>query len=413
MSTVRVHDTQQAAGFWARNRNVIFLMIAQACFLSCSMTMVTFAGLAGEVLATNKALATLPMSLSIVSTAVSTGPMSMLMQWRSRRFGFRLGALVGILAASIAAYGVYSGSFLALCIGTVSIGPFQASAQYYRFAAAESVVPSRAPRAISLVLVGGLLGALLAPSLTRWFNEVFLPVNMMGAFVFAGVVVAFILLPTTLMRPLEKPFVAEGEMEAEPDVGRPIREIARNPAFIVAVLNGALGYAMMSFVMTATPLAMKACGLIGQSIDVIQGHVIAMFLPSLFTGSLIQRIGLLPVMLMGHACFAVAFITALSGIEIGHFSLALIALGVGWNFCFVGGTTLLTRVHTDAEKGRVQGLNEFLVFGTTAAASLSAGVILQAFGWRLVNQSAFVMLVIAAGATIIWGLSTARKPVAH
>mgnify|MGYP003650531285 CR=1 FL=1 len=146
--------------FWSRNRNVMLLMFAQACFLSCSMTVVTFAGLTGELLATNKALATLPMSLSIVSTAVSTGPMSMLMQWRSRRFGFRLGAFVGIIAAAIAAYGVYTGSFLALCVGTACFGPFQASAQYYRFAAAESVSASGAPRAISLVLIGGLLGAL-------------------------------------------------------------------------------------------------------------------------------------------------------------------------------------------------------------------------------------------------------------
>ena len=290
--------------FWSRNRNVMLLMFAQACFLSCSMTVVTFAGLTGELLATNKALATLPMSLSIVSTAVSTGPMSMLMQWRSRRFGFRLGAFVGIIAAAIAAYGVYTGSFLALCVGTACFGPFQASAQYYRFAAAESVSASGAPRAISLVLIGGLLGALVAPGFTRSFNDLFMPYNMMGAFVFAGCVSAFVLLPVALLRPLEKPLASDGAEEVKPQsaVARPLAEIARNPAFIVAVLNGALGYAMMSFVMTATPLAMKACGLMGQSIDVIQGHVIAMFLPSLFTGSLIQRFGLLPVLLMGHAC---------------------------------------------------------------------------------------------------------------
>jgi hypothetical protein len=397
--------------FWAKYRNVLVLMIAQACYLSCSMTLVTFSGLAGEVLATNKAFATLPMSLTIVSTALSTGPMSMLMQWRSRRFGFRLGAVAGVIAAAVAAYGVYSGSFLPLCIGAAGFGPFQSSAQYYRFAAAESVEASGAPRAISLVLIGGLLGALLAPGLTRWFNEVFLPVSMLGAFVFTGVVAAFVLVPVALFRPLEKGFHAGADTDT-PDAGRPLSVIARTPGFLVAVLNGALGFAMMSFVMTATPLAMKACGLVNESLGVIQGHVIAMFLPSLFTGSLIQRFGVLPVLLMGHAFFALAFITALSGIEILNFSVALIALGLGWNFCFVGGSTLLTRVHTDAEKGRVQGLNEFLVFGTTAAASLSAGVILQHFGWRLVNQSAFVMLVLAAGVTIVWGLTAARKPAA-
>lgn len=397
--------------FWAKYRNVLVLMIAQACYLSCSMTLVTFSGLAGEVLATNKAFATLPMSLTIVSTALSTGPMSMLMQWQSRRFGFRLGAVLGVLAAGVAAYGVYSGSFLLLCIGAFAFGPFQSSAQYYRFAAAESVEAPDAPRAISLVLIGGLLGALIAPSLTRWFNEAFLPVSMLGAFVFTGVISAFVLVPVALFRPLEKSFMPGSEGEA-PEEARPLGVIMRTPGFIVAVLNGALGYAMMSFVMTATPLAMKACGLMNESLGVIQGHVIAMFLPSLFTGSLIKRMGILPVLLLGHAFFALAFITALAGIEIMNFSVALIALGLGWNFCFVGGSTLLTRVHTDAEKGRVQGLNEFLVFGTTAAASLSAGVILQHFGWRLVNQSAFVMLVIAAGVTILWGLTATRKTAA-
>ncbi len=400
-----------AGSFWQANRNVIVLMIAQACYLACSMTVVTYAGLAGQTLAADKALATLPVSLTILATALSTGPMSILMQRTSRRFGFRVGALSGLLGAAVAAYSVYSGSFLALCIGTAAFGPFQASAQYFRFAAAESVPASKAPRAISLVLIGGLLGALVTPSLTRAFNEAFLPVNMMGVFVFTGVMAAIVLIPTALLRPLDKPF--ETEVGANEDnEGRPLRVIFRDPAFIVAVLNGALGYAMMSFVMTATPLAMKVCGLLDQSLDVIQGHVIAMFLPSLFSGSLIQRFGVLPILLTGHAFFAVAFITALSGVEIAQFSVALLALGVGWNLCFVGGTTLLTRVHTEAEKGRVQGLNEFLVFGTTAVASLSAGVILNQFGWRIVNQSAFVMLTIAAGATIIWGILARNKPVA-
>ena len=398
--------------FWAKNRNVFVLMIAQACYLSCSMTLVTFAGLAGEVLATNKAFATLPLSLVVLATALSTGPMSMLMQRRSRRFGFRLGAISGVAAALVAAYGVYSANFVLLCLGALLFGPFQSSAQYYRFAAAESVESSGAARAISLVLVGGLIGALVAPSLTRWFNEVFLPFNFLGAFIFTGIVSSLVLIPAALFRPLEKPFVAGADAEPE-DEGRPLSVILRTPTFVVAVLNAALGFAMMSFVMTATPLAMKACGLLGQSPTVIQGHVIAMFLPSLFTGSLIQRFGILPILLLGHACFALAFLTALSGIEIMNFSVALIALGLGWNFCFVGGSTLLTKVHTEAEKGRVQGLNEFIVFATTATASLSAGVILEHFGWRLVNQSAFVMLVIAAGVTILWGLAGLRKPAAQ
>lgn len=408
----RIIDEQgSAVSFWQANRNVFALMIAQACYLACSMSVVTYAGLAGQALAADKALSTLPVSLTILATALSTGPMSILMQRTSRRFGFRVGALSGLGGAMIAAYSIYAGNFLALCIGTAAFGPFQASAQYYRFAAAEGVHSSQAPRAISLVLVGGLLGALVTPSLSRMFSDVFQPLSMMGVFVFTGVMASVVLVPTALLRPLDKPFET-GRKATDEDAGRSLKIIIKEPAFIVAVLNGALGYAMMSFVMTATPLAMKVCGLLDQSLDVIQGHVIAMFLPSLFAGSLIQRFGVLPVLLVGHSFFAAAFITALSGVEIGQFSVALIALGVGWNLCFVGGTTLLTRVHTDVEKGRVQGLNEFLVFGTTAIASLSAGFILDQFGWRIVNQSAFVMLGIAAGATIIWGIMAREKPVA-
>ncbi len=411
MSGAPGDQRKDANSFWQTHRNVIVLMIAQACYLACSMTVVTYAGLAGQALAVDKALSTLPVSLTILATALSTGPMSILMQRTSRRFGFRVGAVSGLAGAMIAAYSVYSGNFLALCLGTAAFGPFQASAQYFRFAAAESVHPSKAPRAISLVLIGGLLGALITPSLTRIFNEAFLPVNMMGVFIFTGVMAAIVLIPTALLRPLDKPLETEEKTSGE-GTGRPLKVIFKDPAFIVAVLNGALGYAMMSFVMTATPLAMKVCGLLEQSLDVIQGHVIAMFLPSLFSGALIQRFGVLPVLLAGHAFFAIAFITALSGVEIAQFSISLVALGIGWNLCFVGGTTLLTRVHTDAEKGRIQGLNEFLVFGTTAVASLSAGVILDQFGWRIVNQSAFVMLTIAAGVTIMWGILARQKAAA-
>lgn len=405
-------DRQDIGKFLKRNRNVMALMLAQAAYLACSMTVVTFGGLAGAVLAENKAWATLPMSLTIISTALSTGLMSLLMQRTSRRFGFCFGSVIGIGAALIAAYGLYSGSFVLLCVGTFCFGPFQASAQYYRFAAAESVPAADAPKAISMVLIGGLLGALVTPWLSGWFNDLFMPFDMLGVFIFVAVSSAFVLLPVAILRPLEKPVALE--QAALDAAARPMSQIMRDPRFAVAVANGALGYAMMSFVMTATPLAMKFCGLGSASPLVIQGHVIAMFLPSLFTGVLVARLGIFAVLVMGHAAFAVAFLTALSGVAIGQFSIALIALGLGWNFCFVGATTLLTRVHSEAEKGRVQGINEFLVFGTTAAASLSAGFILSRFGWQIVNQSAFVMLAIVVAVTLFWrlmgGVRTAQAP---
>ncbi|NVJ96611.1 MAG: MFS transporter [Alphaproteobacteria bacterium] len=387
----------------ANYRNVMLLMAAQACFLATSMTIVTFAGLAGIATSPDPKFATLPVTLSIVSTALTTAPMSMIMQRTSRRFGFRLGAAFGVIAALVLSYAVYSGSFILLCAGALLIGPFQSSAQYYRFAAAESVHPAFSPRAISLVLIGGLIASFFIPPLWRYFGALFADVDYLGAFIFAAIIVACVFVPVGFLRPLNQSFQTDDQPD-EPTTVRPLSAIVRQSGFVVAVVNAALGYAMMSFVMTATPLAMEICEIGSASADVIQKHVIAMFLPSLFSGYLIQRFGVFPILMAGHAAFAVAFMTALSGIEVMHFSVALIALGLGWNFCFVGGTTLLTRVHTLEEKGRVQGLNEFLVFSTTGVASFAAGLILNLYGWQTVNRLAFIMLVIAAGVTLVWGL---------
>lgn len=221
-------------------------------------------------------------------------------------------------------------------------------------------------------------------------------------------------MPLSFLRPaVQKISVKSSPRGVTGMEARPLGEIVRTPRFIIAALNASLGYAMMAFVMTATPLAVQSCGF-GSDISsrVIQGHVIAMFLPSLFTGHLIGRFGIIPILLTGHALFAIAFVTALSGIEIWHFSVALVALGVGWNFCFVGGSTLLTQAHSDSEKGKAQGLNEFIVFGLSATASFAAGVILSRYGWGTVNQAAFVMLVVAAGATSLWGIIELNRRVA-
>jgi MFS family permease len=384
-------------------RNVYLLMLAQAFFLACSMTLVTFAGLSGKLLANDPAYATVAMSLAVLATALSTAPMSMLMQRTSRRFGFRLGALFGVIGGLTCAGSLYIGSFYMLCVGTLLMGPFQASAQYFRFAAAESVDTARAPRAISLVLIGGLIAALFAPMIVSTFNDIFDARTYLGAFLFVAVAAALMFLPLGFLKHIDGATSAEDV--ADTAAVRPLGVIVRSPTFIVAVLNAALGYAMMTFVMTATPLAVEACGIgVDTGAGIIQKHVIAMFLPSLFTGHLIARFGLVPILLTGHLLFAVAFVTALSGIQVWQFSVALIALGVGWNFCFIGGTSLLTQAHTDAEKGKVQGLNEFLVFGSAASASFAAGIILAKFGWTTVNQAAFAMLVIATGATLFWAL---------
>ncbi|WP_262694768.1 MFS transporter [Kordiimonas aquimaris] len=391
--------------------NVFLLMASQACFLAYSLTMITFAGLSGKLIAADPALATLPISLSLITTALATGPISLLMQKYGRKRVFLTGATSGVAGGAIAAFGLYIGSFPLFCFASLFIGSFQASAQYYRFAAGESVDTPKAPRAISLVLAGGLFAAVLTPVGNGFFNTLLAPHTFVGAFIFTAFVATLALLPLLFLKPIghgvnvgtdakDNNDGPEGE-EAQ----RPMTQIIKQPAFLVAAINGALGYAMMTFVMTATPLAMQICGFTaGVSANVITAHAMAMFFPSFFTGSLITRFGILPILLLGQSMFAVAFMTALSGITIGDFSIALIALGLGWNFCFIGGTTLLTRVHRASEKGRVQGLNEMLVFGSSAASSLAAGIILRYFGWQIVNQAAFVMLVIAATVTILWAV---------
>jgi MFS family permease len=397
---------------------VFLLMFAQACFLAYSMTMIAFSGLAGKMIAADPSLATVPVSLTLIVTALSTGPLSGLMQRFSRRTIFLSGAFSGVLGALLAAFAVYIQNFYLFCFATILIGPFQASAQYYRFAAGESVSAKKAPHAISLVLLGGLFAALVTPIGNGFLNEYFAPHTFVGAFLFSAsmallVFVPLILLPRDKAQNQGRSRAAEKTLVTPQETPRPFGVIARQPSFIVAVVNGALGYAMMTFVMTATPLAMAVCGFSPDtSSKVIATHVVAMFLPSLFTGMIIVRIGVLPVLLAGQTLFAAAFLTANSGIMLWDFSVALIALGVGWNFCFVGGTSLLTRMHSEVEKGRVQGVNEMLVFGSSAAASLAAGAIQAMFGWNIVNRAAFVILAIAAVITILWAVRGKTKSAA-
>ena len=390
--------------------NVYLLMASQAGFSATSMTFIAFAGVAGRQIATDPAFATLPLSLTMIVVALSTGPLSGLMQKYTRRRMFLLSALSGFIGALIAALGLYLEDFILFCAATLFIGPFQASAQYYRFAAVESVSSAKSPRAISLVLLGGVFAALLAPFGSDFFVATILPYTFVGAFIFTACVSLFVMVPLLFLKAsnIELPEQQQENANAVTieTPARALREIIKLPAFVAAVVNGALGYAMMAFVMTATPIFMvDFCGFpTSTSTWIISAHVIAMFLPSLFTGDLIIKFGVVPILLLGHAFFAAAFLAALSGIQVGNFSLALIALGLGWNFCYIGGTTLLTRVYRPSERGRVQGLNEILVFGSSAFASLAAGVILQYFGWAVVNQAAFVMLVIAASITIFWAI---------
>lgn len=392
------------------NKNIILLFISQFIALTAVIGVINFAPLVGDMLGDNPALATLPITLTIAGTALSTGMMSLFMDRFGRRMGFRLGATFGLLGMMIAAAAIYVQSFILFCVGALVFGVFQGSTQYLRFAAAESVHADDAPKAISYVLIGSVFGALLWPVISNFFSslEILGSSSFIGIFIYAGLATLLIQIPFAFMgsthryadeQDAQAKATAEGEANTElPDRTqvRPLGDILMQKALWVAVINGAFGYAMMSFVMTATPLAMKVCGFAPSvSSQVISLHVIGMYLPGLITGTLIQRFGILNVLTAGHLIFALAFIVSLMGIEEWHFTLALILLGVGWNFCFIGGSSLLTRTYTDHERGKVQAVNETAVVSFMALASLGAGFILTVFGWQTVNQIAFVMLLVA------------------
>lgn len=389
------------------NFNVYLLALAQACMLSTTMTVVTYAGLAGKILAPSPALATLPISLTILATAVTTGMISGFMGRYSRKAGFFLGIAFGITGALIAFAAIWLSLFWLLCLGVAFIGIFSASGQYYRFAAIESMPENESGKAVSTVMLGGLLAAVIAPSITGIFMEIFQPNIYMGSFLFIAFIILCALLPISR---LELSATAVNEEKIITDTPRPLSKVVRQKVFLAAVLNSAAGFAIMSFVMSATPLAMEICGF-GPDVSkyVIQGHVIAMFLPSLFTGYLIDRIGVVKILLSGHVLLAIALVIAYLGIEIENFSVALVFIGIGWNFCFIGGTSLLVRSYRSSEKSKVQGLNETLVYICQGTASLSAGAVLYYLGWVSLIQIAIVMLAVTSIFTILYAFSPQRE----
>jgi MFS family permease len=384
-------------------RNVLILALCQGLYISASSTQAALSGLVGASLAPDKLLATLPFSLITLMTASTTIPASFLMARVGRRAGFMTGALLGGTGGLISTVAIFQQSFVAFCLGNALMGCFQATAQYYRFAAADAAEPAFKSRAVSWVLAGGVAAAVLGPSLASYAKDVFAPVLFAGAYValaaLAGVsivLLSFLAIPT--------PSLVHGERG-----GRPLGQIARQPAFIAALANGVLGYATMVFVMTATPLAAVACGHSSDdAISIIAMHIVGMFAPSFVTGSLIARYGIPPVMLAGAGLLLASAAVALSGTALYDFWIALALIGVGWNFMFVGATTLLTTVYRPEERAKVQATNEFLTFGTVAIASFSSGGVLAGAGWNAVNYTILPLLLIAASATG-WYISVSRR----
>lgn len=386
-------------------KNVAVLAACQALLLTNNSTAIAMSGLAGWALASNKALATLPVTAWVVGGALSTFPMSLLMKRYGRRAGFTVGALIGMVGAALCSYALYLANFWLLCLGSMVFGVYNAAAQYYRFAAADAARAEFRAQAISLVLAGGLLGGLVGPELSKFTIDV-LATRYLGAYLS---LIGFLALAVGVIQLLDIPSPASDDRRA---AARPLREIMAQPVFIVAVLGAAIGYGVMNLLMTATPLAMGLCGHpYSAAATVIGWHVVGMFAPSFFTGSFIQRFGVLQVMAAGALLLYVVVAIALSGISVAHFWVALVLLGIGWNFLYIGGTTLLSGSCSAAERAKTQGANDSIIFLTMMITSFGSGVLIDAKGWQVLNWLALPFITVAAGA-VLWLLARRRAAAA-
>lgn len=370
-------------------RTVLILAGAQALFQTASVLVMTLSGLVGLHMATDKRLATLPIAMMMVAAAATMIPASLLMQRLGRKWGFMLGALFGCLAGLTAAYAIWSENFWLFVSANMLMGCYQGFAQYYRFAAADVASEAFKSRAISWVIAGGIVAAVAGPNIARATQD-FADLPFMASYL---ALFALSLIALLLVTRLSLPAVINIGSQ---DAARPLLTIMRQPVFITAMLGSAAGYAVMIMVMTATPLAMQICGQsLGASASVIQWHVLGMFAPSFFTGNLIRRFGVLPIMASGIALLCGHVFIALSGNTYLYFLSGLIVLGVGWNFLFIGGTTLLTEAYRPSERAKTQAAHDFIVFAVVSLASLSAGGLLNVWGWRAVNLTALPMLALA------------------
>ncbi len=385
-------------------RNIGLLAGCQALLLCNGVTLIAVNGLAGAKLAPTPTLATLTVTGYVIGTALMALPASWFMKRHGRRAGFIAGALLGILGGITCATAVAINSFWLLCLGTLCAGSYNAFGQQYRFAAADMAPTDWKSKAISWTLAGGIVGGFIGPwagKITRdlWAVEFAATYASLSAFAVVALLIA------SRLR------VPEMVDAGQQDSGRPLAEIARQPAFMVAVLAAALGYGTMNLLMAATPLAMDICGLpFGDAAFVLQWHVLGMYGPSFVTGSLIKRFGMLNILAAGVLLMAACIGLALSGVTLMHFWWALFLLGVGWNFLYIGGTTLLTETYTSAERAKVQGSNDFTVFGVQAVSSLAAGALVLGGGWHTLNLYAIPVVLLIAFAVLALKRHRGRPP---
>jgi MFS family permease len=376
-------------------RGIFLLACCQGLLLTNAAGLISMNGLVGYALADTKALATLGVTTYVLGSAAATMPVSLWMARVGRRAGFMAGALINIGGCALAALAMWLGSFALYCIATAVIGIYNAIGLQYRFAAAEVAAPADKAKAISLVLAGGIAGGFLGPESARRSMDLF-PTPFLGAFL---VLAAYALVALAVQSLVHVPPPTKEERAGG---GRPLSAIVRQPVFVVAALAGGLGYGVMNLLMTATPIAMDLCSHpFAAAALVIEWHVVGMFAPGFFTGSLIKRFGVLKVILAGVVLVAGCVAVALNGNTIAHFVMALTLLGIGWNFMYTGGTTLLTESYTPAEKARTQGANDFIVFSIMVVSSLASGAMVTAAGWETMNRAVLPFLALIAGA-VLW-----------
>lgn len=384
-------------------RNVALLMLASALAGANTVVFFSIAAIVGSMLAPDKSLATLPITIYVIGLATAAMPVGAIAQRYGRRTAYIAATMAGALAGLVSASAIMIGSFWLFCLGGFFVGFYASAVQTYRFAAADSASDSFKPKAISLVLAGGLAAGIIGPQLVVYTKALWQP-YLFAATCLAQVVVALLAcVVVTFVNAPPPPKAVAGET-------RPLSEILRQPRLIAAMIAGTASYMLMNFSMTAAPLAMIGCNLsVDDAALGVQWHVIAMYGPSFFTGSLIVRFGVERIILTGLALTGLSAVIALTGTSLAHFWISLIILGLGWNFGYIGATTLITQCYRPAEKVKVQVANDLIMFACMIVGSFSSGSLLDAYGWNAVNLVMFPPLLIAVAALLFAGRSAARE----
>lgn len=378
------------------NFNVWRLSFCQALMMTANILLVSSSALVGYALADNKALATIPFALQLIATLLAGVPASLFMGKAGRRMGFLTGSLFGIFGGVVATTAIVQSSFWLFCVGTVLTGIFNGFGNYFRFAAVDAVPENQANKAIAYVMAGGVIAAFVGPSLANGLRDAWLGVE------FAASYASLVVIYTVAFATLFFVKIPRAYIQSIDSQNRNLWTIVRQPKFIVAVISGTLGYAVMSLIMTATPLSMRADAfMFGDTAFVIQWHVFFMFAPSFFTSFFIRRFGLMPVMFAGAVFELACAIINLSGNTFNHYWIALMLLGLGWNFLFVGATALVTETYRPGELAKTQAVNDFTIFTFVSLASLSAGVLQYRYGWYAVNSASLPLLLVVMG-SIVW-----------